>query len=49
MEPIVGVCWLGFRRDEGFVGYIGGDVDMQNQLDEIIIYQKVATAVAERG
>ena len=45
-------CWLGFGRDEGFVGYTW-DADMQNQFNGMIrnkaIYQKVANAMAERG
>ena len=44
-------CWLGFGRDEGFVGYTW-DADMQNQFNGMIrnkvIYQKVANAMAER-
>ena len=45
-------CRLGLHGDEGFVGY-SGDADVQNQLNRIVrnkvIYQKVATAMAELG
>ena len=51
MTSVRGTLLL-FGRDEGFVGYTGGDADVKNQLDEIrnkAIYQKVANAMAERG
>ena len=38
--------------DNDFVGYTGGDANVQNQHDEIrnkAIYQTVANAMAERG
>ena len=51
MTSVRGTLLL-FGRDEGFVGYTGGDADVKKQLDEIrnkAIYQKVANAMAERG
>ena len=51
MTSVRGTLLL-FGRDEGFVGYTGGDADVKNQFDEIrtkAIYQNVPNVMAERG